>query len=203
MDPQADQAVQAEEVQPPKSPEPQPEIGEPPVRSAEEGYYKRKAEKAMKESEELKKQLESGAEHVGLDEIIEQKIEEKYSSKLDVIDRQQRRGEAAEYLEEVSAPIRNLYAKHKEKVWKYWDHESRKNLPFTSVLYEVIGPELAKEGARLSQEASEEATPVTGSSVRQTGEKVSFSKMSSKEFHEWEKKHGITGRDYLAKGKDL
>ena len=103
--------------------------------------------------------------------------------------------EAAEYLEAVPEPVKKLYSKLKDKVWKYWDHESRRQLPFQSVLYEVIGPELIKEGARLSKEADAEATPAIGSNARQTGGTTDFSKMSTKEFKEWEKKHGITGSD--------
>jgi len=71
-----------------------------------------------------------------------------------------------------------------DKARKYWQHESRKNLPFISVLFEVAGPDTFKIGAQQAQEANQQAAQFqpTGSSTRGVSPKKGAWQMSNEEF---------------------
>lgn len=72
------------------------------------------------------------------------------------------------------------YDQYKDKTWKWWQHESRRGLPVSTVFYEVAGPDLKKLGAtekELADQAANEFKPTgqpsSGSSFRKDPMKMS------------------------------
>lgn len=92
--------------------------------------------------------------------------------------------DAAEVAEFLAKPENDVFAPYKEKALKWMNHPSRRNMPISSIFYEVAGPDLMRIGAERERKASEKArdTQAGGNSSRGDGEAKSVWELSPEEF---------------------
>lgn len=149
----------------------------PPVRNEKEDarifYQQRQLDKKNKEiTEESTKTKED--------------LSEDYTQKIDkILSMQQKQQDEAEK-KEVQALYPNL-AKHFEKADKWWQHESRRNLPYKSVLMEIASDDLLKIGAEMAEQAnaSSRSGTVHGSTAGKVSTTKSVKDMDKQEFNNY------------------
>lgn len=75
-----------------------------------------------------------------------------------------------------------VFAPFRKKIERFWQHPSRRNLPYSTVAYEVAGPELMKLGAKVSKRADVSARAngsAAGGSARTSGGKMTAEQIRS------------------------
>jgi hypothetical protein len=106
-----------------------------------------------------------------------------YDEKFKEVDTQKEQSMLSEFL---SKPENKMFAPFKDKIWRISQHPTRKNLPFSSVAWEVAGPHLLKMGAQLQKQADEKAKSKssggTQSKSSSDGGYKPVEQMSDKEF---------------------
>lgn len=116
-------------------------------------------------------------------ELIKKVVDTEYGKKIDSLLAIQQQQQDEKEISEIKAKYPQLEA-HFNKAESWWKHESRRNIPFKSVLFEVAGDDLLNVGAEMERNAQTKSnqTKVAGSTNKGVSTSKPISEMSSDEF---------------------
>lgn len=142
---------------------------------------RKRAEKKAKESEDDEDDADEGDEDINDEDeaIVSKIVEKKIAPVLEAHQEAQDAQEVTDFLTENPE-----FKKYEAKVKRFMKHPSRKDIPASSIFYEVAGPDLMKIGAKRAKAADAKAKNTSsggGSSKGIEGGKA-IKDMSSEEF---------------------
>lgn len=127
--------------------------------------------------------------------LVEDVVDEKIGSKLEELEKiaieKEEERELLQDMKELDEFIskNEQFKPYQDKILKWWQHPTRKNLPLKAVAYEVAGDDLIALGAERERKASKEAAATaTGSDSKTVILEKKISDMTDKEFIDYQNK---------------
>ena len=173
---------------------------EPPTRKSKKDYIinrlQKRKEKLQKKEEDSEEYSEDEDEMIPSDrKAFKKVIDEEVGAKVEELEKmkieEEEEKELVRDMKEVDEFVskNEQFKPYRDKILKWWQHPTRKNLPLKAVAYEIAGDDLIMLGAERERKANENAF---GSSTGSDSATVTFSKkvseMTDKEFEEYQTK---------------
>ncbi len=165
---------------------------EPKVRKSSKDYIIERLQNKLKNKKETEDEDEINPNDK---KLVEDVIDEKIGSKIEELEKIAiEKEEEKEFLQDMKevdefVAINEQFKPYRDKILKWWQHPTRKNLPLKAIVYEVAGDDLIALGAERERNAKNEAdASATGSDSSTVTVEKKVSQMTDKEFEEYQNK---------------